>query len=73
MGYSMLLSDDDKAQELGMCPCCFHDMEEEINIRNKEIIDDDEFWRKEEAWFFYESGIQDVREKKRYYNIYKFM
>ncbi len=60
----MLLSDYNRAQELGMCSCCLMYKDDEFYIRNKELIDDDEFWEKEEAWFFYESGVQDMREIK---------
>ena len=30
-----------------------------------------EFWEKERAWLFYESGIQDMREQKNLINVYK--
>jgi hypothetical protein len=30
-----------------------------------------EFWEKERAWLFYESGVQDMREIKILENVYK--
>jgi hypothetical protein len=65
-----MITREDREQELGMCPCCHHDSEE--YLENKRLVGDEEFWDREYAWRFYESGVQDERENKILINVYKF-
>lgn len=65
-----MITKEDRAQELGMCPCCHHD--DGDYLENLELINDEEFWDRERAWLFYESGVQDIREIKSLIWMYKF-
>jgi hypothetical protein len=67
-----MITKEDRAQELGFCPCCHHDLDSEENFKNLELINDEEFWETERAWLFYESGVQDMREIKSLIWMYKF-
>jgi hypothetical protein len=64
-----MITKEDRAQELGMC---HHDLDSIESFENRELIDDDEFWDRERAWLFYESGVQDIRENKSLIWVYKF-